>query len=237
METHRLSFRCIGLQLNPNAQWKSSLIKDLFSTVSVGGGKREKHEKWSITMAQISPGPGQSMVDVYRSEIIEDPPIGMVCPTLCAKIECTHRVDYTFRIRILFNSKSWTGGKEMTVCESIVHMSDIVTNGHISTSMTSPYLKGSASLQITLFSAFRPILVHPHLLPRAPSTLHNPLTQSYVFYRDDEWAVPPVVFAEELAVEARISLRVPAVFLANLLAALTRSKVAWLACANQVLST
>ena len=233
METHRLSFRCIGLQLNPNAQWKSSLIKDLFSTVTAGA-KREKHEKWSIAMAQVSPGPGQSIVDVYRSEIIEDPPIGMVCPTLCAKVECAHRVDYILKIRVLFNSKSWTGGKEMTVCECTVHMSDIVNNGHISTSMTSPYLKGSASLQITLFSAFRPILAHPSLLPRAPSSLRNPLTQSYVFYRDDEWAVPPVVFAEDLAVEARISIRVPVVFLANLLAALTRSKVGWLACANQV---
>ena len=101
--------------------------------------------------------------------------------------------------------------------------------------MTSPYLKGSASLQITLFSAFRPILVHPYLLPRAPTTQQNPLTQSYVFYRDDEWAVPPVVFAEELAIEARISIRVPAVFLTSLLASLTRSKIAWLACANQVI--
>ena len=232
MDAVLLSVRVLKVNLDPNGPWKQGLLKEFFSTVTSSKNRPPQQEKWYITVAQAPPGPPGEFREVFRSETLGDLPPGAVCPSLVATVRCPQHVDSTLRLRVHYSSKGWTGGKEVVLCEATFASHDVIVKRRVCAPLTSPYLKTPAAVELTVLAPMRSVLEHRAFSPRAPPNEQNPLLQSYVFYRDDEYAVPPPVFVQEHALECRISGRVPEAFLEAVLAALERSKAAWVGHGN-----
>ena len=219
--TVRLVFQCSGLQCSPSASFQTGLLSGLLiraKTTAIANVERR-----SIVIAM--PSTFGVFADVYQSEIIED--CVDISPSLVAEIRYASIGETFLRVKILYSSTA-TNGKDITLCETMLSLNEIAAGRLTKVSMTSKYLKSSASLRVNVVDPFRPVLQECSFLPVAKNNLGNPYKQLYVFRQEDS-ASPRSVYCEEYGFEARLSVKMVVAFLDETLRALALSKSAWTA--------
>lgn len=221
----KLAFRCNGLQCSPTASFQAGMLTGLLNRAK--GTTTAKNEKRYI-LASLSNTSSGDFRDVYKSEIIENS--YDICPSLVADIKFGNIAESYLRIRILYIS-NLTGGKEVIVGDATSSLEEIINSRHLRLSLSSPYLKSMATLEVKLIEPFRPLLEHSSFAPIAMKNPGNPFRQPYVFYNEDNTTVP-AVYCEEFGLETRISCGVVIAFLDECLRAISLSKNAWIARAN-----
>lgn len=217
----RLSFRCTGLQCSPTASFHAGMLTGLLNRAK--GSTSAKNEKRAISVA-LSKGMSGEFCDVYRSETIDD--AFDISPSLVADIICKNTAE-SIRMRILYSS-NLSGGKEVIVGEATVSLSDILSAGNMTFSLSSQFLKEKATLAVKIVERFRPVLMHSAFAPIAAPNPGNPYCQSYLFYHEENGAAP-AVYCEEYGLETRISGYVVTAFLDECLRTLSVTKSAWIA--------
>jgi hypothetical protein len=225
MRAVKLAFKCSGLQCSPTASFHAGMLTGLLNRAK--GSTTAKNEKRYI-LVSLSTTSSSDFRDVYRSEIIENS--YDICPSLVADIKSGNIAESYLRMRILYIS-NLNGGKEVIVGDATTSLKEIINSRHLRLSLSSPYLKSMATLEVKLIEPFRPLLQHSSFAPIAMKNPGNPFRQPYVFYHEDSTTVPSV-YCEEFGFETRISCGMVIAFLDECLRAISLSKNAWIARAN-----
>lgn len=225
MRAVKLAFKCTGLQCSPTASFHAGMLTGLLNRAK--GTTTAKNEKRYIIVSLSNTSSGDFR-DVYKSEIIENS--YDICPSLVADIKFGNIAESYLRMRILYIS-NLTGGKEVIVGDATSSLKEIVNSRHLRLSLSSPYLKTMAVLEVKLIEPFRPLLQHSSFAPIAMKNPGNPYRQPYVFYHEESTTVPSV-YCEEFGFETRISCGAVIAFLDECLRAISLSKNAWIARAN-----
>lgn len=158
----------------------------------------------------------------FESIVFEDAPI-LKSPFL-ASLVCSSETDRKIRVNVYYTS-SLSGGKETIIAATTFGLREMlrVGKGPFQTDMISEHCASPKAIISVVSTPANPF--SSQFFSLSSSTEKNPLSQQYVFYRNDESV--PTVICDEITYEPAFPVQVPLAFLQHFSRVLQESILAW----------
>lgn len=163
------------------------------------------------------------MYDTFFESIVFDDLTSLRSPFL-ATLDCDDDTDRKLRINVYYTS-NLSGGKETIIAATTFGLREMLRSGKGSfqTNMISEHCSNPKVIVATVTTPSNPFSSSFFSLSSAKEK--NPLSQQYVFYRNDETL--PTVVCDEMTYEPAFPVQVPLAFLQNFSTGLNDSILAW----------
>ena len=231
----RLAVSCWNTHIAPE---KSNLTTPSFFNAMFGSKTRvARNEKRVIRLYQSDPYALKNrrsdlkFEQIYESEVIED--AEDVKPSLLAYMKCPENANFDRKIRFyVFYSSNLTNGKEILLAGTSFELRDLLSTTGVYSPKGGMFSEhcNNAKANVLVLNEISPIFTNEDISFRSTSNFKNPLSQEYVFYDVNKTSAThdyPVLQAQEMTIEPRLSTQVSLEFLKNMKKEITRSSQAW----------